>query len=219
MHVDQQGFLFISFPFQLPSLSLCSIYTVCSLPLLPSQPPYLYFLLFSIEQFLPYCALHEKNAFYIGKNTLQRSLLQASNAQHREHLLAHVQVMVIKSVLNTHDRDAVASARGMGAAAPFVATLPGLSRRRGPAPSPSSPRARRSLPGSRMRPRRAVTRLALARRGPPGIVLPPVIQRLTLSVCITIRVRASAPQQLNNLGNILLSAHFLGSSFNYVSGS
>lgn len=150
---------------------------------------------------------------------MQRPLLQASNAQHREHLLAHVQVMVIKSVLNTHDREAVASARGTGAAAPFVATLPGLSRRRGSAPSPSSPRARRSLPGSRMRPRRAVTRLALARRRPPGIVLPPVIQRLTLSVCITIAVRASAPQQLNNLGNILLSTHFLGSSFNYVSGS
>lgn len=32
-HVDQQGFLFISFPFQLPSLSLCSIYTMFPPPL------------------------------------------------------------------------------------------------------------------------------------------------------------------------------------------
>lgn len=65
MHVDQQGFLFMSFPFQLPSLSLCSIHTVSSPSLLSSQPPYLYFLLLSVEQFLLYCALHEKNAFYI----------------------------------------------------------------------------------------------------------------------------------------------------------
>lgn len=150
---------------------------------------------------------------------MQRSLLQGSTAQHQEHFLAHVQVMVLRNVLNTHGRDAVASARGPGSAGPSAAPLPGLSRRWGPAASPPSPRARRCHLGSRMRPRRAVTRLALARRRPPGIALPPVIQRLTLSVCITIAVRASAPQQLSNLGNILLSTHFLGSSFNCVSGS
>lgn len=70
-----------------------------------------------------------------------------------------------------------------------------------------------------MRPQRSVTRLVLARRRPPGIALPPVIHMLTLSICIAIAVRASAPQQLNNLRNILLPTHFLGSSFNYVSGS
>lgn len=74
MHVDQQGFLFISFPFQLPSLSLCSIYTACSL----HQPPYPYFLLLSIEQFWPYCALHGKTCFLHGINTLQPSLLHRS---------------------------------------------------------------------------------------------------------------------------------------------
>lgn len=101
---------------------------LCSPSLLSSQPPYLYFLLLSVEQFLLYSAWKKRFLHWI--NTLQRSLLQASAAQHQEHLLA--QVMVRKSVLNTHDRDAVASARGTGAAGPFAAALPGLSRRRGP---------------------------------------------------------------------------------------
>lgn len=45
--------------------------------------------------------------------------------------------MVIKSVLNTHDGDAVASASGPGAAGPFAGALPAA----GAAPSPPSPGA------------------------------------------------------------------------------
>lgn len=51
--------------------------------------------------------------------------------------------------------------------------------------------------------------LALVRRRPPGMALLPVIGVLPLSICIAVTVRASAPQRLHNLGNILLPAHLL----------
>lgn len=55
---------------------------MCSLSLLPPQPPYLYFLLLSVEQFLPYCALHEKEML----STLNKYI--AAIAPAREHCSA-----------------------------------------------------------------------------------------------------------------------------------
>lgn len=151
--------------------------------------------------------------------------MQANNAKWLENLAAHVQVMAIRT-LNLHGSASVMTGETDPSGicpgdAPLQPSVDRLRVKR--AVAWSFPRRVsefwRYLPGSRIRPQRSVTRLALARRRPPGIALSPVTQMLTLSVCIAIVVRASAPQQLNNLGNILLSTHFLGSSFNYVSGS